>query len=258
MYFIWTQTIVNNGFRLQATTPTSTECSWTHIRFPSGAVTVLASDFWNTRCWLTVLWAAGISGDQDREGREDWGVGMRNWAYSFKSSAQDPKLLCHRPLWIFRILVAAYLQISALGINSHLLMCSLFCTLGCAFRSQRLWCCGVALCWSKAWGALALGLATDPLGRALLCSQTTLYNSTVWHWCYHEFWHHLCSACKRQPWEGPGLRWGSPGCSTSLALDVLWNPAEATGNCSVSPLCWTLTVTLWGQWIVCYRLVYLH
>lgn len=253
MYFIWTQTIVNNGFRLQATTPTSTECIWPHIRFPSSAVTVLASDFWNMRCWLTVLWAAGIAGDQGREGREDWGAGLRNWACYFKSSTQAPKLLCHRPLWIFHILVAVYLQISALGINSRLLTCFA----RWAVLSGTRGCGAAALCWSKAWGALALGLVTDPLERALLCSQTTLYNSTVWHWCYHEFWHSLCSACKRKPWEEPGLRRGSPGCSTSLALGILWNPLEATGNCSVSPLCWTLTVTLWGQWIVYYRLVHL-
>lgn len=122
------------------------------------------------------------------------------------------------------------LQISALSINSLLGFAY------CAFKNQGLWCCAGLCCTKRSVAQSVLALQAEAGGarpgvpwhwslwltrwallqlrpelRALLCSKTSLYKIPAWPLCYHHFWYHLSSACKRQPQEPACGAWPEAG-----------------------------------------------
>lgn len=147
------------------------------------------------------------------------------------------------------------------------------CGVAVGFVLYQTLCGTVCLCapgWGgkgKAWGALAPELVTDLLGSAggvlwdegsslfkdkfIQDHYVTLVLPQVLVPLVLSLWEAAMGTCL---W---GLAWsrGAPGCSTALALGILWNPAEATENYSIYSLCLTLAVALCGRWIMYYRLV---
>lgn len=203
--------------------PVSIECSWTHVRFPSNAITVLVTDFWNTRCWFTVLVNSWRSA-RGREGK-DWGVGMGNWACYSKSSVwllPNCSAMHHCGSFISCLHTLCFAYCGVLLGTRAVVVCAVPNALWHTLPAHSSWAGN-----SKAWGALALELATDPLGstgalRWGLFAKREIYTRSQCDTCVATSFGSTVFSLQGAAIGPvrPCLRQGSPGCSTALASPV--------------------------------------